>query len=72
MTFASKIFLFCFLPIFLMCYFASKGIRARNIVFIIFSFVFYSAAKPVYLLILLISIGANFRLGFWAMARPGT
>jgi alginate O-acetyltransferase complex protein AlgI len=62
MTFASKIFLYCFLPIFLICYFALKGTRARNIVLIAFSLVFYSASKPVFLLILLTSIGANFRL----------
>src|SRR5262249_28377712 len=62
MTFASKIFLFGFLPIFLICYFGFKGMRARNIVFIIFSLLFYSASKPLFLLILLASIGGNFRL----------
>ena len=62
MSFASKIFLFSFLPIFLICYFGLKGIRARNLVFIVFSLVFYSAIKPVFLLILIASVGANFRL----------
>lgn len=62
MTFASKIFLFCFFPIFLICYFSFKSIRARNIVFIAFSLLFYSADKPPFLLILLASIAANFRL----------
>lgn len=62
MTFASKIFMFCFLPIFLICYFGCKQIRTRNVVFIVFSLLFYSASKPIFLPILLGSIGANFRL----------
>jgi alginate O-acetyltransferase complex protein AlgI len=62
MTFASKIFLFSFLPLFLLCYFGLKGIRARNIVVIVFSLVFYSSAKPLFLVVLMASIGANFRL----------
>ena len=47
MTFASKIFLFCSptnYPDLLFC--TRREYRARNIVFIIFSLVFYSAAKP--------------------------
>lgn len=62
MTFASKSFLFFFFPIFLLCYFRFRNTRAKNLVFIAFSLVFYSAARPVDLLILLASIGANFRL----------
>jgi alginate O-acetyltransferase complex protein AlgI len=63
MTFASKIFLFCFLPVFLLCYFGSKKIRTGNIIFIAFSLLFYSASKPPFLLILLASIAGNFWLG---------
>jgi alginate O-acetyltransferase complex protein AlgI len=62
MTFASKIFLFCFLPLFLICYFACKRTSTRNIVFLVFSLIFYSAARPPNLLILLASIAGNFRL----------
>ena len=71
MTFASKIFLFCFLPVFLICYFACRRTSARNIVFIIFSLIFYSAAKPPFLLILLASIGGNFRLAIAMDAAEG-
>ena len=39
------------------------GFRAKNIVFIAFSVVFYSSGKTIFLLILLASIAANFRLG---------
>ena len=63
MTFASKFFLFGFFPTFLLCYFACRKMRARNIVFIIFSLVFYSSGKTIFLPLLLASIAANFRLG---------
>src|SRR4051794_8714222 len=62
MTFASKDFILYFFPLFLIFYFACKRIRAKNIVFIVFSLIFYSAARPLDLLILLVSIGANSRL----------
>jgi alginate O-acetyltransferase complex protein AlgI len=63
MTFASKSFLFGLFPAFLLCYFAYRKVRARNIVFIAFSVVFYSSGKTIFLPILLASIAANFRLG---------
>lgn len=62
MTFASKYFLFYLLPLFLIGYFWCKGLRVRNIVFILFSLLFYSFSKPLFLVLLLASIGANFRL----------
>jgi D-alanyl-lipoteichoic acid acyltransferase DltB (MBOAT superfamily) len=62
MTFASKSFLFYFLPIFLIFYFSRKDIRIKNVVFIAFSLLFYSASKPIFLMILAASIGANFLL----------
>jgi alginate O-acetyltransferase complex protein AlgI len=62
MTFASSGFLFYFFPIFLICYFSLGNIRARNIVFIVFSVIFYSASRPIFLVILMASIGANFTL----------
>lgn len=62
MTFASKSFLFYFFPIFLICYFSFRNVRAKNIVFIVFSLLFYSASRPIFLIILMASIGANFAL----------
>ena len=47
MTFASENFLFYFFPIFLIIYFLFKGIGTKDLVFIIFSLLFYSASKPV-------------------------
>jgi D-alanyl-lipoteichoic acid acyltransferase DltB (MBOAT superfamily) len=71
MTFASKNFLFYLLPIFLLCYFACRHTRARNSVFIVFSLLFYSFSKPLFLVILLASIGGNFRLAIAIDAADG-
>jgi alginate O-acetyltransferase complex protein AlgI len=62
MTFASKSFLFYFLPLFLIGYLSFKTVRARNITLIAFSLIFYSASRPIFLVILLISISANFAM----------
>jgi alginate O-acetyltransferase complex protein AlgI len=62
MTFASADFIFYFFPIFLPIYFLAKDIRAKNFVLVLFSLIFYSASKPVFLLILIASIAVNYRL----------
>ncbi len=49
MIFADLIFVFVFLTLNLICYSLAKGIRAKNIVMIIFSMIFYSWGGPVYL-----------------------
>jgi alginate O-acetyltransferase complex protein AlgI len=63
MTFASQAFLYYFFPIFLIAYFSFKGMRAKNFIFILFSFLFYSQSRPRYLVILLVSIVFNFAIG---------
>ena len=62
MTFASSRFMFDFFPIFLICYFSFRKIQAKNIVFIVFSLLFYSASKPIFLIVLMMSIAGNFYL----------
>jgi alginate O-acetyltransferase complex protein AlgI len=62
MTFASADFIFYFFFIFLPIYFLAKDIRAKNFVLVLFSLIFYSASKPVFLLILIASIAVNYRL----------
>jgi len=62
MTFASKDFLLYFLPVFLIAYFSLRGVRLRNLIFLVFSLLFYSASEPVFLVLLLASITANFFL----------
>jgi D-alanyl-lipoteichoic acid acyltransferase DltB (MBOAT superfamily) len=62
MTFASKGFLLYFFPIFLITYFSFRGVRAKNLIFLVFSLLFYSSSEPVFLVLLLASITANFFL----------
>ncbi len=62
MVFSSVTFLYYFLPLFLACYFIMPGTRLRNVVLLVFSLVFYAWGGLVDLLILCISIVANFFL----------
>lgn len=62
MVFSSLIFLFCFLPIFLICYFAFKNRKARNIILLIFSLAFYGYGEPIYVFLMIFSIVVNFVL----------
>lgn len=61
MAFSSLGFIFHFLPIFLITYFAVKP-KFRNIVLLVGSLVFYSFGKPWQLLLLLISTIVNYLL----------
>ena len=60
MVFSSLIFLFCFLPIFLICYFVPKKRKTRNIVLLIFSLMFYGYGEPIYVLLMILSILFNY------------
>ncbi len=71
MTFASIEFLFYFLPLFLILYFAAKELKTRNVILIVFSIVFYSAGYTPHLLLLLASIYANYRLALAIDQREG-
>lgn len=62
MVFSSLVFLFCFLPIFLICYFKVKKRSLKNIVLLIFSLVFYSYGEPIYVLLMILSIVINYFL----------
>ena len=57
MVFSSLVFLFRFLPIFLMCYFIipEKYIKWRNLVLFLFSLVFYAWGEPIYICLMLFS-----------------
>lgn len=54
MVFSSVIFLFRFLPIFLICYFAAPR-RMKNIVLFLGSLFFYAWGEPIYILLMLFS-----------------
>ncbi len=60
MVFSSLIFLFLFLPLFLIFYFLCKKRKSRNIVLLIFSLLFYSYGEPVYVLLMILSIIVNY------------
>ncbi len=62
MVFSSIIFLFMFLPFFLICYFIPKNIKIKNIVLLIFSLLFYAWGEPFYFFLMLFMIIINYYL----------
>jgi len=55
MIFSTPVFLFFYLPIVLLIYYAVP-LRARNLVLLVVSLIFYAWGEPVYVLIMLLSI----------------
>src|ERR1700727_4029480 len=72
MVFSSITFLFYFLPIFLTAYFLTPTVRAKNVVTLLFSLVFYAWGEPRFVIILLISIAFNFCAALLIDAREGS
>jgi alginate O-acetyltransferase complex protein AlgI len=68
LVFASFLFLFWFLPLFVPLYFAAPR-RARNLVLTLGSFVFYGWCRPWYPLLMLFSISLDY-VAARAMGRP--
>ena len=64
MLFSSTIFLFIFLPGVLIAYYGLlRSMRARNILLLIASLLFYAWGEPVYVFLMLLSIAVNYALG---------
>ena len=63
MVFSNLIFLYIFLPVCLTAYFLCRDIRAKNVVLIIFSLIFYAWGEPVYLFLMLAMAAANWGFG---------
>lgn len=61
MVFSSLEFIFRFLPIFLLAYFATPA-KYRNAVLTVGSLVFYAVGEPVYVFLMITSIAANYFL----------
>ena len=61
MVFSSYVFLFLFLPVLFLCYYLIPGRfrNVRNIVLLVFSFLFYGWSNPKYLVLLCVSIAIN-------------
>ncbi len=55
MIFASLIFLFIFLPLNLILYFAIPGLKFKNAILITFSLLFYAWGEPVWVLLLILT-----------------
>ena len=71
MVFSSTTFLLAFLPCCLALYFAVPGRKAKNIVLLLFSLVFYAWGEPVYIALMLASIIINW-FGGLAIEKAGT
>ncbi len=71
MLFSSDLFLFVFLPIVLLIYYGPlrSSRRGQNLFLLIASLVFYGWAEPVFVLVMLGSVGYNYALGLWAAER---
>lgn len=68
MLFSSMIFLWGFLPIVLLSYYLAKE-EYRNYILLIASILFYAWGEPIYVLLMIFSIGCNYLLG---LAISGT
>ncbi|HBC62606.1 MAG TPA: hypothetical protein DC058_15500, partial [Planctomycetaceae bacterium] len=62
MVFSSHIFLFYFLPLTLLLYYAVP-VRGRNVVLTLVSYVFYGWANPLFVLLMLLSTLLDFGCG---------
>ena len=70
MLFSSTIFLFIFLPCVLIAYYGLlRSMRARNVLLLIASLLFYAWGEPVYVFLMLLSIAVNYALG---LVQAGT
>lgn len=60
MVFSSSIFLLAFLPIVIIVYFLTPSRPAKNVLLLLASLVFYAWGEPVYIALMLVSIGFNY------------
>ncbi len=71
MVFSSILFLFRFLPIFLLCYFLVPG-RMKNLMLFLGSLLFYAWGEPVYVVLMLFSTVSDYIHGRLIGTRRGT
>lgn len=60
MVFSKLFFIYFFLPLCLFAYALAKGTKAKNVVLIIFSLIFYAWGEPVYVFLMLLSAFINY------------
>lgn len=63
MVFSSAVFLFIFLPVVLLLHTVIKNIKVRNTLLIVASLIFYAFGEPVYIALLILSVGVNYLFG---------
>jgi D-alanyl-lipoteichoic acid acyltransferase DltB (MBOAT superfamily) len=63
MLFSSITFIVCFLPLTLLAYYYCPGIKAKNSLLLLASLLFYGWGEPKYVLVMLVSILINYRIG---------
>ena len=71
MLFSSAVFLFIFLPAVLLGHYLLRGQRARNLLLLAASLLFYAWGEPVYVFLMLFSILGNYLLGLGIDSRRG-
>lgn len=69
MVFSSAVFLFFFLPAVLIADRLLPTVRMKNTLLLLASLLFYAFGQPVYLLLLLVSVGLNYSCGLLAAGR---
>lgn len=72
MVFSSLLFLYLFLPLTVLCYFACRRIHTKNWVLLAFSLLFYAWGEPTYVLVLLLSAALNYGAGLLLGRLRGT
>ncbi len=72
MIFADLFFLYVFMALCFLFYFLSRKTVYRNIVLIVFSFIFYAWGEPVWVFLLLGSVGINYVAGLLIDKFKGT
>ena len=63
MLFSSLVFLWYFLPAVFLLYFITKNLHIRYGVLMAASLFFYAWGEPIYIVLLLVSIAANYGIG---------
>ena len=63
MVFSSSVFLLVFLPLVLVAYFVIPSRAAKNCLLLLASLVFYAWGEPTYIVLMVVSIIANWLFG---------
>lgn len=72
MVFSSFLFLFAFLPLALLFYYAVPSARGKNAVLLAFSLLFYSWGEPLWVIVLLLDVLVAWIGGRWIASAPGS